>query len=1076
MRAFVYGAVCCAVLVSGVGQAAPTLRFSQLTIEDGLSVSGVSSVLQDRQGFMWFGTQDGLNRYDGHRVEVIRPIPFDRHSLSDPMVYALAEDADGALWASTLTGLDRRDPQTGRFSTLPYAPDDPAAPAGRSGALLAQDGVLWLGTLMLGLDRYDIEAGRFQRYRHAPDDPNSLSSDGVTALHRSSDGQLWVGTVNGLNALDDAGGAFERHLHDDSRIAGDYNVPDLKNNYTAPAHLRASIVTGMADDPQDAGVLWITTQAGLVRLDRASGATRHFTPQSADAAFTDIVPDPAAPNVFWLTTMSSGLFRFNATEGRFDAYRDDDEFVGLYTDRSGLIWVIGFFSSIDRFNPAGLPFQHERHDPDTPGGLSDNSVWGFAEGSDGRIWVSTQHGLNLYDPSSGTYEHFYADPADPGSVSSDHRFAMLVDSNGVLWAGTRATGIDRLDPGSSAFRYYVNDPTDESSLSAGTVFTLFETRDGTIWVGTSRGLNHYDERADRFRRVPIGEAVDRGLPVLAIHEDAAANLWVGTPKGLRYLDRETGEITIHRYSVDDRTGLNSDAVNTIVERAAEPGILWLGTAAGLNRFDTADHQATHVTADDGLPGMHIYGLLEDERGHLWMSTNSGIADFSPDTGDVVAYGPEAGVQSREFNQSAYLRSRTGVLYFGGVNGFNRFAPAAFSRNEHPPEVILTGLRLLHQPVVVGEGLLEAPLWETREIELAANHRSVTFEFAELHYLNPRQNNVRYHLAGFDEDWVDPGRERQATYTNLAPGKYEFRVRAANADNIWNEEAATLSVLVRAPWYQAQWAHALWILLLVSFIAALGWIVRRRITADDRARAALEARVRERTAQLEEANRGLESFSYSVSHDLRSPLRAIEGYSQILLDDHGAALNADARRYLVRVQETALQMAVLIDDLLAFSRVGRRENQFEVIDVAQLVRAVCANLAAAAPTRDIQWVIGELPPCVGDLAMVRQVFENLIGNAIKYSRRRAQAVIEISGVSYGHRVRYSVSDNGAGFDPAYTANLFGVFQRLHSDAEFEGTGIGLAIVKRIVERHGGEVSAEGVLGEGATFSFTLPASS
>lgn len=1078
-------------------QDAPVLQFTHLTINDGLSVSGISSVLQDRLGFMWIGTQDGLNRYDGHRVDVFRPIPFDTTSLIDPVIYALAEDSRGGLWISTLTALVRRDPQTGHFRSYRYDSNSPHAPSGRSRSLLTtSDGAVWAGTMSHGLDRLDIATGTFTRLRHSPADTASLSSDGITALHRSTDGTIWVGTINGLNRLrvlsDDSPAkayASTRFLVDPTRQAGDYSVSSLLNSVPAPTSIRSSVVTAICEDRSEPHVLWVATQKGLVRFNTRDGASRTFLPNSNPTAapvFVSLVADPHESGVFWAATMSNGLYRFDATAERFHYFQHDeadpsslmgDALVQLYTDRSGLIWIVGFFSGVDRFNPAGLPFQHEHHKRNNANSLVENTVWGFAEDHDGQLWISTQGGLDRFDPRDGTYTHFRHDPNDSRTPSSAAGFGVLVDSKGILWLGTTSTGIDRIDKNGRRIDNFSHEEGDSSGLTPGAVFTIKEDRAGTIWAATSRGLNRFDAEKQRFRRVPLDADPEKEFVVFDILEDYSGVLWIGTQEGLRRLEPSTGAVSAYRYNPQNRSGLSSDVILTIHEREHEPGVLWLGTAeSGLNRFDTRSGEAVHYNESNGLPNPCIYGILEDDRGHLWLSTNNGISDFDPERATVVNYGPSDGLQSREFNQSAYFRSeRTGEMYFGGINGYNRFQPAGFQRNVYPPDVVLTGMKLFHKSVLVKpNGILDVPLWEEQEVQLKALHRSLTFEFIALHYQNPSKNRTSYRLEGFDEDWIDAGEENAATYTNLAPGRYTFRVRAANSDDVWTESGAAISVVVLPPWYQSGWAYGTCILLLLGGLYGIRVADRRRLRASEEARVELEERVRQRTSELEAANRELESFSYSVSHDLRAPLRAIEGFSRILVDDYSERLDDQASNYLERVRSNVLRMRTLIDDLLEFSRATRREPKRERVSPAGIIRQVIAELEPTYENRSIDLKVEDAPECLADPALLRQVYTNLLSNSVKYTRDRKRAKIHVGGERIGHLVRYHVADNGVGFDMQYSDNLFGVFQRLHSGEEFEGTGVGLAIVQRIIHRHGGEVWAEAEPNVGATFFFTLPA--
>lgn len=361
----------------------------------------------------------------------------------------------------------------------------------------------------------------------------SLSSDAVTALHQQADGTMWVGTTNGLNRMHARSAAasagqhpsFDRFLHDPDRLQDDYLVQTLMSNVPADPSVRGSVITAMCEDPHEPHILWITTQAGLVRFDTRTGAMRTYVAEDAPV-FVSVVADPNVPHVFWAASIASGLYRFDARTGDFNVYRHqreepgslvDDSLVQLYVDRSGLIWVVGFFSAVDRFNPQGLPFTHERHIPGDPRSLVENTVWGLAEDVDGTVWVTTQAGLSRYHPATGEFSRLMHNPNDRSTPSSDEGFAVLVDSKGTLWLGTTATGVDRLGRFETEFENFRHDPVDSMSLTAGAVYAIYEDKAGTIWVGTSRGLNRFDATEHTFRRVSIEADQEHDLVVFDVH-------------------------------------------------------------------------------------------------------------------------------------------------------------------------------------------------------------------------------------------------------------------------------------------------------------------------------------------------------------------------------------------------------------------------------------------------------------------------------------------------------------------------------------------------------------------------------
>ena len=842
------------------------LKFQRLSLADGLSQAFVTSSLQDRQGFMWFGTQEGLNRYDGYRFSVFNYDPGDPGSLSHDSVKSILEDRRGRLWIATDGGgLNRFDPASRTFIRYRHDPQDPSSLSSDRVRVIVEGrgGRLWLGTDGGGLDRFDPETGKVVHYPPDPQQAQSLASGRVRGLVQSREGLLWIATDGGgLDVLDPTTGVFTHYRHDSED----------------PSSLSSDRVRIPFEDRD--GVLWIGTYGGgLNRFDRATQTFSHFRHDPADPA--SLADDQVwtiyqdRDGVLWIGT-DGGLNEWRPESSSFERYAHDptdsyslshDRVVSLYQDRGGVLWV-GTYDGLNKWNTDFGAFLHYRHRPDDPTGLSKSFVQAFAEDPDGTVWIGTYGGgLNLFDrvagdrvagqrgagdkvagdSANGTFRHYRHDPDDPSSLSDDRVMSLLVDRAGTLWAGTLSGGLNRLDRASRTFTRYQHDDRDPGSLSWNGVTSLLEDSSGRLWVGTYRGgLNRLVDPADgdrngrfvHYRHDPDDPVSLSNDLVLELYEDASGRLWIGTDGGgLELFDPESGTFSHIRHDPEDPTSLSSDHAWAVLEDGR--GDLWVATqGGGLNRWRATHRRAGRAVFDrynksDGLASDLVYGLLADEEDQLWLSTNRGLARFQPATETFKHFDVSHGLQSNEFNWGAELRTSGGEMFFGGVNGFNAFRPERILRNTHVPQVALTEVLKLNRPVALG-----APLAEVAELELGHRDWVVAFEFAALDYTAPEHNRYLHQLEGLDPDWVDSGGLRRATYTNLEPGSYTFRVKASNNDGVWNEEGLELRLEVRPPPWRTGWAYGAYA-LAVSGVLLL-------FTRD-------QARRRERAAELARAN-------------------------------------------------------------------------------------------------------------------------------------------------------------------------------------------------------------------------------
>jgi len=799
------------------------ILFHHLTVKDGLSQGGVNCILQDSQGFMWFGTQDGLNRYDGYQFTIYKHDPADAKTLNGSWVLSIAEDSRGTLWVRTQdrpTMLNRLDRLTGTFTQVPR--DSVKLPLRMNSVkpdLVEPSGVKWHGEIGEGVTRFDPATGKTTIYKHDPANPRSLIDDRVYSICVDHLGIIWIGTKEGLDRLDVRTGTFVHFRHDDS------NPNSLTDNWVWPI---------MEDR---SGVLWVGTyRGGLNRFDRATGRfTRHKHDES----------DPGS---------LSG-----------------DQLYSLYQDRSGMIWVGTNDHGVDRFHPELGAFAHYSHDPSNQASLIDNNILCMYVDRLSTPWIGTRSGLERFDRAKGTFKQYLHDASNPKSIGDNLTQCFLEDRAGSLWIGMVSSGLDRFDRKTGVFTHYKHDPSNPTSLGDNRVYALCEDRSGQIWVGTyGGGLNRFDPARGTFTLFVHNDSIPGSLGgrgVFALCEDHEGSLWVGTfGGGLDRFDRKSATFTHYRHDDADPKSLSDDLVACLYEDHA--GTLWVGTTGGLNRLDRATGTFEHFRVKDGLPNDVVFGILEDAHGNLWLSTNKGLSRFDPQRQTFRNYNYNDGLQGDEFNQNAYAKDpRTGEMYFGGSNGFNVFQPDSVKDNPYVPPIVFSSFTRYNTDDKEGKPIEEKGIDAKPEITLSYKDNVANFEFAALSFYNNFKNQYAYKLEGFSDNWIQLGTERRATFTNLDAGEYTLRVRGSNNDGVWNSEGAALRLIVTPPWWRTKWAYGSYVLLVVGFLFAVGRfeINRReqkarvreselRAKAAEAEKRALEAENQRKTKELEDARR------------------------------------------------------------------------------------------------------------------------------------------------------------------------------------------------------------------------------
>ncbi len=815
-----------------------SIRFNRISLDEGLSQNTVFCMLQDSKGFMWFGTQDGLNKYDGYTFTVFKQQPDDPNSLSQNTISAVCEDDRGMLWVGTEdSGLNRYDPAEEKFYRYPVDPGNPGCINDGHIKAIFQDkeGAIWIGTEGGGLSKltrqYDPQKPgtvdeKIVTYRALPGDTTSLSCDKVTAIAADRSGILWIGTSKGLNKFDRKTGKFTHYF---------YKVAD-------PGSISCNEVKTFFED--SSGFLWVGTARGLNFLDRTTGKfTRYLNrPGDADSLSSNIVTSIAEDHsgVLWIGTINGGLNRFDKKTAIFTRYSHKannpqslsiNDIFCLYEDRSCNLWIGTAgrgLNKIDRQN--NFKYYHTQNG--NPYGLSDDFVFSILEDRSGILWIATADGgLNKFDRNTGKVTQYHHDPADINSLGHEWLRCLCQDKAGYLWIGTSNSGLDKFNPGTGDFTHYRCIPGDSNSLSHDIIHAIFEDSRGRLWVGTfGGGLCRFNRENDTFTHFNNNSETPYSLNnnlIDVIYEAPGEPdiLLIGTRgAGIFRFDTRSGVFTPWLMNSADPYSLSSNKINCIyVDSSA---VLWAGThGGGLNKaiYRRADKvKFIHYTEKNGLSNNVIYGILEDESGFLWLSTNKGISKFDPKKEIFKNYNARDGLQANEYNLGAYFKSRSGEMFFGGINGFNAFYPSAVKDNPHIPPIVITGFRIANKPVAVGgDSPLRQSITGCKKIELRYNQNVISFEFAALDFTIPGKNRYAYKMEGIDKDWIylDEG-QRTAAYTHLPAGKYLFRVKGSNNDGLWNEQGTAIAVVILPPFYLTWWFKMLAILALAALIYVL----------------------------------------------------------------------------------------------------------------------------------------------------------------------------------------------------------------------------------------------------------------
>ncbi|MCC9137583.1 two-component regulator propeller domain-containing protein [Pontibacter silvestris] len=1068
-------------------------NFSLIDINGGLSHDQVKCFLKDSRGYLWIGTAAGLNRYDGYKLKVFKYNSNDSCSVIGNNITKLFEGPEGKIWVQTTMGTSVYNPKTEKFYNKPENfVKQYNLPAGAAVEDIVKDkkGNFWFISTGQGITKYNPANNSSVTLTHSTSGKGSISSNHVSAIGQSSSGDLWVVHQNGV---------FEK-----------LDVKTLKvvercDKIYKKAYQKLFSYSLTVDSDDD---LWIHSSdnpVGVFYYKEATQSLSHFHKNSAQLQLNNNLARgivESEKGTIWIGTDHGGINVINKKgltvhyinhNSEVDRSLAHNSINTLYKDSEGIIWIGTFKKGVNYYHKNIIRFPHFKYRTSIKESLPFDDVNTFVEDEKGNLWIGTNGGGLVYmDRATGTFSSYRHDAGDDNSISSDVIVTLLLDKNKQLWIGTYLGGLDKFD--GKKFTHYKNDPKNPHSLSDDSVWELFEDSKGNLWVGTLHGgLELFDPLKDRFRHSKVngGEFPVHCNYLSSIAEDRHGNMWIGGGYGLDVLNKETGKSTFFSHEPENPKSLISNNITSI--HRDKNNNIWIGTTEGLDLYDEKKNVFHHFTVNDGLPSNTIVSILEDDKSNLWLSTSNGLSNLilknKEESIDKLSvgfrnYDELDGLQGKAFNENAAYRTSRGELIFGGSNGFNLFYPGSLSKNKTAPKVVLSDLQLFNKSVEVGEdangrAILSKSLYETKSITLKHDENAFSIEFAALNFFHPEKNNYKYKLEGFDKKWhAATDGIRKATYTNLDPGEYVFRVIASNNDDVWNEEGVSLKITVLAPFWRTNMAYALYVLFALAILV----VIRKVELQKARMNFLLEQERRE-SRHMHELDLMKIRFFTNVSHEFRTPLTLILAPIEKLLKN---TKDPDQRKQFEMIDRNARRLLNLVNQLLDFRKLEVEDVKLYLSE-GNIVKFIKESVNSFTDLSDKKKItlsfnsgIEELQASF-DMDKLGKILFNLLSNAFKFTPDNGRIDVNVNcfdndSSSEGIKIlEIKVKDTGIGIPKEKHEKIFERFftSEVPNSVLNQGSGIGLAITQEFVKIHGGMITVDSEPEKGSCFTVTLP---
>ncbi len=921
------------------------VKFTNYTIDDGLSLSSIYCILEDKQGFMWFGTEDGLNRFDGINFEIFRPNINEPSFISNKWIEGIFEDNSGFLWIFTQGGLNKFNPENKKFQAYKFNNNDENSISSELSTCIFQDSEnnLWIGT-QNGLNLYIPEKDNFKRYSY--DETNQNTANFVTSISENKN-TIWVGTKNGLFAIDKKDFSVNmdfcsknKSLEKDEihniflenenlwlATANGLVFFDTKNKETKRYLHNSDDENSISDNyvenifKDSENNFWISTRAGFDIFDaenktfnlliKTEGQSLSLSQNRTRPIFEDNL------KTIWLGTFGNGLFSYNLKSKKLNNYLyspndnssiSENSINSITQDNSNVLWFGTFGAGLNTYDPYKQKFNLIENQPNETNTLSSNFVWAIQEDVSGLVWIGTNNtGVDKYNPETEEFKNYRNIQGNENSLSNNCVREIYEDSKHNLWFGTNGGGLNKFNPKTEKFTIYKHNPENSNSLSDNSVRVIFEDKNGILWLGTQNGLNKFDPEIETFKiysSIPNDPtSLSNNFIYSGIFQDSKGFLWIGTyGGGLNKFDIEKEIFTRYEHDEQNKNSIINNIVFNVQEDAN--GNLWVSTNGGLEYFDRKTKTFTHYTTAEGLPNNVVYSVLK-VKSNLWLSTNYGISNYNIETKEFKNYVKSDGLQSIEFNGGAFHKGKSGTLYFAGVNGLNYFKPENITLNPTPPIPVIKKISIFNKEVKINENINNNKIIKenniyfikkdavfAEEIILTYNEKVFSFDLSALHYSNPEENIYSYRLRNFEENWNETENRNFVTYTNIPHGEYFFEFKVANSDGVWSE-IKTLKIIVTPPLWKTIWFNVTAILLIIMIIFILYKLKVRQIKLKNKE---LEEQVAIRTHEITLKNKELNYQKEKIE----------ESHQNI----------TDSINYASRIQQALLPSDKLLSDNLA----------------------------------------------------------------------------------------------------------------------------------------------------------------
>ncbi|WP_207531837.1 hybrid sensor histidine kinase/response regulator transcription factor [Desertivirga arenae] len=1075
-------------------------HFSHLTIKDGLPHSQINCIYKDQKGFVWFGTMAGLARYDGYSFRTFQHRSSDSTTVGDNDIRSIAEGPGGKLWVESRIGNQVYDPGTDRFSSVTNELrkiniSENSARGVRKDKL----GWYWFISLNTGLYHYDPKSNETDYLNHVLRDKYSISASPIIDLRFGTRNDIWIIHADGLlEKIDRATLKVVKRVHVQSNV-----IKTENDTYRI-----------FVDNDGDPWVYDSMFSPGVFLIDAASGSITTINKASSPLRLSSnivsgIVQDDK--NKLWVATDHGGLTlldKANLKVEYISSQEDNDKSLSqnnlstIYYDNTGTVWVGTYKRGVNYYHPGIVKFDLIKHSS-SPNSLIYNDINDFVEDRSGNLWIATNgKGLVYFNRKTRTFKTYQHNPSDPQSLAHNAVVSLYIDKTGKLWVGTYSGGLDCFD--GKNFLHFKNNPSNPSSISDNRISAIYEDSANRFWVTTmGGGINLFNRNTKTFKAFTLQGKQLNSNYVFCILEDSKGSVWFGTGYGLSVLDRGAKKFRAIINSGDNGNSLINNTINCL--RQDRAGNIWIGTREGLSIYTPSKKRYINYTTENGLPDNNIQELEEDRKGAFWISTSNGltkatIGDKSTLSLRFTTFDESDGLQGKEFNRNASLKLRSGELVFGGADGFNLFDPQMVKTNKTKSPVYITDLQLFNKTVQVGEAIdgdiiLRQSILDTKEIVLKSYQNVFTIAFASLNYLEAHKVKHQYMMEGFDHQWTTADNNiRKATYTNLDPGEYTFKVRVSNPDGTWTENAASLKVRILPPFYKSSWAYVLYAL---AFIACL-YLLRQRGIRKLKAEFAAEQEKLEvqRLIEQEKAEARLiieqervEAMRYreldalkikfltNISHEFRTPLSLILAPVEKLLKQNTE--DKKALEQIGMIQRNARRLLHLVNQLLDFRKMELKELRVQKRpgDFVKFVKEISFSFKDIAEQKNIQLSFNSAFEGLlfsFDHDKLERILFNLLSNAFKFTLENGKVNVALD-LTADEKVEIKIRDTGIGIEKDKQDKIFeSFFQSEIPDVIInQGSGIGLSIAKEFARLHRGDIVLESELNFGSCFTVILP---